>query len=271
MSAPTDAPPSRAGDGDASAWLAPFDPEAARSEQSAIREKIIEYAIVAFVVLFLAGYEWLRTLVQAPMHPVLITVFAACITVYCVIRIWLLGPRLRALKAGRQLWRLMSLDFAKLGERGFYLFDGILDTEGSLLGPVLVGPTGVFSLVIRTNLPTGKAFEKIDHLGVSTLRLGDRPAFADPLGQARNLAARLARFLADRGLPGVAVTPVLIFPGWRIGRKPEPDQRDVLVVSEQTLFSEIVAQPGSLEPKTLLSLCSALRAGFDAPQTPPVP
>jgi hypothetical protein len=202
------------------------------------------------------------------MHPVLITVFAACIAAYCLLRIGLLRPRLRALKAGRQLWRLMSLDFAKLGERGFYLFDGIADADGSLLGPVLVGPSGVFSLIIRSNPPTGRIFERIDHLASSTLRLGGRPAFADPLGQARGLGARLARFLDDRGLPGVPVTPVLIFPGWRIGKTPDPAERDVLVVSEKTLLAEIASLPDRLEPKEILGLCTVLRAGGASPDTP---
>jgi hypothetical protein len=235
-----------------------FDPALARGERAALRGKLTEYVIVALVVVFLAAYEWLRWVMRTELHPVWMTLFAVCIALYCVVRAWWLGGRLRALQAGQQLWRLMSVDFSKLGERGYYLFDGLMDGQGLPLGPVLVGPAGVFTLTVRTSPPSGRPFEKADHVDRTRLRLGGRPAFADPLGGARSAARRVAAFLESRGGAVVKVSPVLVLPGWRIGRKPAEEERDVLVVSEKTLATEVLAQPPRLEPKDILGLCEAL-------------
>lgn len=53
----------------------------------------------------------------------------------------------------------LVVDFSALGERGFYLFDGQRDTHGLPPGPVLIGPTGVFSLTVRTS-PHGPSVRK---------------------------------------------------------------------------------------------------------------
>lgn len=236
-----------------------FDPVLAHGERSALRGKLAEYVIVALVVAFLAGYEWLRWAMRTEIHPVWMTLFAICIGLYCLVRAWWLGARLRALQAGQQLWRLMSVDFSKLGERGYYLFDGLVDGQALPLGPVLVGPAGVFSLTVRTSPPSGRPFEKADHVDRSILRLGGRPAFADPLGGARSASRRVAAYLEGRGVAAATVCPVLLLPGWRIGSKPSAEaERDVLVVSERTLAVEVLARPPHLEPKEILQLCEAL-------------
>lgn len=235
-----------------------FDPALARGERAALRGKLTEYVIVALVVVFLAGYEWLRWFMRTELHPVWMTSFAVCIALYCVVRVWWLGSRLRGLQAGQMLWRLMAVDFSHLGERGYYLFDGLADAQGMPLGPVLIGPAGVFSLTVRTSPPTGRPFEKAQHVDRSDLRLGGRQAFANPLGGARTAARRVGAFLETRGAAVPQVTPVLVLPGWRIGSKPAEGERDVLVVSERTLATEILAQPHRLEPKGILTLCDAL-------------
>lgn len=232
-----------------------FDPHGAQSEQLSLRGKVIEYALVGLVAVFIAGYEWLRTILKDALHPMWMTALAACFVAYCTARIALLQPRLRALKAGRHFWELMALDFSRLGEKGYFLFDGLKDSQGVLLGPVLAGPSGVYSLAIRTNPPTGRVFEKINHLDGSTLRLGRRAAFADPLGQARLAARRVGLFLQERGIDGIALTPMLIFPGWKMGKSPSGEERDVLVANEKTLAHEVLSRPAILEPKEIQALC----------------
>jgi hypothetical protein len=236
-----------------------FDPALARGERAALRGKIIEYVIVALVVVFLAGYEWLRWAMRTELHPLWMTAFALCIAAYCGARVWWLGARVRALQAGQLLWRSMHVDFSLLGERGYYLFEAVVDRQGVPLGPVLIGPTGVFALTVRTSLPTGRPFEKADHVGRTELRFGGRPAFADPLGGARQAARRLAGHLMQLAGKETSVTPVLVLPGWRMGSKPPVAERDVLVVSETTLAREVLDWPVRIEPKEILRLCDLLK------------
>ncbi len=243
----------------AAEWEPLFDPQAARGEEYEARRKKIEYVVVSLVVIYLAGYEWLRWWMKTPVQPIWLTVFAACIVGYCLLRIGLLRLQSRARHAARYVWERLTPEFARLGERGFYVFEGLTDWQGALLGPILVGPSGVYSLSVRTTPPTGSFFEKVHHLDADTLRLGPRRAFADPLGSARRAARRVAVYLEQRGVPGAAVTPVLIFPGWRMGQVPPGGQRDVLVVNEKTLAAEVLGRSPALEPKDLLALTEALK------------
>ena len=236
-----------------------FDPALARGERAAVRGKMAEYVIVSLVVAFLAGYEWLRWVMRTELHPLWMTGFAACIALYCALRVWWLRSRLVALQAGQMLWRLMEVDFSQLGERGYYVFDGVLDGRGLPLGPVLIGPSGVYSLTVRHSPPTGRLFERADHVNRRELRLGGRPAFADPLGAARSSARRVSMFLDGVGVDGGTVVPVLVLPGWKLGVVPAAEERDVLVVSERTLASEVLALPQKLEPKSLVGLCEVFR------------
>jgi len=218
-----------------------------------------EYIIVALVVVFLAGYEWLRWVMRTELHPVWMTLFALCIALYCLAHVWWLRGRLRALQSGQLMWDLLAADFSQLGERGYFLFDGVVNEQGLPLGPVLIGPAGVFSVTVRHAPPSGRPFEKVDHIGRSELRVGGRAAFADPLGSARRAAQRVRTHLVSRGLEGVRVWPVLVLPGWRIGNKPEESERDVMVASESTLAAEVLRHPSVLEPKAILEVCEVLR------------
>lgn len=236
-----------------------FDPALARGERAAVRGKMAEYVIVGLVVAFLAGYEWLRWVMRTELHPLWMTAFAACIALYCALRIWWLRSRMVALQAGQMLWRLMEVDFSHLGERGYYVFEGVMDARGLPLGPVLVGPSGVYSLTVRNSPPTGRPFERADHVSRNELRLAGRPAFADPLGAARSASRRISTFLGGAGVEARLVVPVLVLPGWKLGSVPAAAERDVLVVSERTLASEVLARPVVLEPKDLLAVCEVLR------------
>jgi hypothetical protein len=243
-----------------------FDPALARNEVTQLKGKMLEYGVVGLVVIFIAAYEWLRRLVGLPQHLVWIVLFAAGIAAYCAVRIALLSRRLGALVGGENLWRSMRLDFESLGERGFYLFDGLKDSRGLSLGPILVGPTGVFSLNIRSNPRSGALFEKIDHVDAQSLLISGHPALADPLGQARASAERVRSWLKRGGVGEVPVTPMLIYPGWNLGRRPPDERRDVLVANERTLASEVLSCPRRLEPRDIIPICQALSAESTSPQ-----
>jgi hypothetical protein len=58
----------------------------------------------------------------------------------------------------------------------------------------------------------------------------------------------------------VPVTPMLIFPGWNLGRRPPDPGRDVIVANEKTLASEVLSFPRRLEPKDIIPVCQALSA-----------
>ncbi|MGI8602698.1 MAG: hypothetical protein ACR2OZ_06815 [Verrucomicrobiales bacterium] len=238
-----------------------FDPALARNEAAQLKGKVFEYAVVALVVIFISTYEWLRKLIGLPQQLMEITVFALAVAGYCALRIWLLWQRVRALQSAQRGWRMMEGDFESLGEHGFYLFDAVHDAAGSNLGPVIAGPTGIFSLSIRSNPRTGALFEKVEHVDARTVLIGGRPGLADPLRQARKAAAGVQSFLESQGLKDFPVTPILLYPGWKLARPPALEERDVIVTNEKTLASEVEDCPRILEPKHLIPICEALSGG----------
>ncbi len=235
-----------------------LDPITGRSELHQIKGRAVEYVVVMVFVSFLAGYEWLRWAFDIPYQPIWISVFALCIVGYALFRLMLLRPRVRVLEEGQQTWKMILVDFESLGHKGFLLFDGVTDLQGLELGPVLVGPSGVYSISIRSNAMEGKLFERIEHTDRETLLVGSRPALGDPLGQARVAAARLKRFLEANGAGGVPVQPIIAFPGWPLGGKPAAEERDVWVVNEQTLATEVLLAPGHLEPRDIILVSQVL-------------
>jgi hypothetical protein len=223
-----------------------------------LKGKALEYGIVALVVLFIGSYEWLRRFIGLPQQLVGITIFALALAAYCVARIWLLRRRISALQATTEPWEVIERDFNSLGEKGFFLFDELRDDAGVPLGVVIAGPTGVFVLNVRSNPPRGLPLEKIEQLDADTLLIGGRRALAKPLAHARQAAARVQQWFAARGLSNVPVTPLLIYPRWKIGARPA--QQDVIVANAQTFASEIQNAPQRLEPRDLIPVCELLAA-----------
>ena len=243
-----------------------FDPGKARDERAQLRGRMAEYAVVAAAVTFLAAYEWLRALIDLPQSPLWITFFAVLIVAYCAVRVTLLRPKLLAASMDGRTWEAFRQDFGGLGEHGYLFFASPADESGSSLGPVLVGPTGVYSICFRSNRPTGRLLEKVEAVDGDTLHVGGRPALGNPLGLARAMAGRLAHWLAAHGYDDVPVQAVLLYPGWTIGKQLPEAERDVLLANEKTFSVEVQSGPTQIQPRCLIGLGELLAQA--SPRTP---
>ncbi len=234
--------------------LSLFDESSSRERQTALTGRIAEYAIITLVVIIIAGMEIARWKFDAPPQPLIFSFVALCLTVYACTRVALIWRQLAVLRREQMARQNLRSAIDDICARGWLLFDGLSDPRGHLLGSVLAGPGGIFTLVPRFISHGGDLSEKVRQPDADTLMIGTHKLLADPLGQARRAARSLYEVLAAGGLETVAVQPVVVFPGWSVEPPPEGIDQDVWVISDRDIVTRFTHAPTVLEAKELIGV-----------------
>jgi hypothetical protein len=148
----------------------------------------------------------------------------------------------------------LRLAIDEICARGWLFFDGLTDMRGHLLGSVLAGPGGLFTIIPRFIARGSNLSEKVRQTDADTLMIGSHRILADPIGQARLAARSLYGVLADEGMETIAVRPVVVFPGWQIEPPPEDIEPDVCILSDRDLVARLTESPEVLEAKDLIGV-----------------
>ena len=245
-----------------------FDETLARQRRAALSGRVTEYVLVVVVFLLLAALECARAAWNTPPQPLLFVAVALMLGGYAAVRVAFIRRQMRQVKREENARRALRASLEAICGRGWVLFDGVVDHRGHLLGSILAGPGGLFTIIPRF-LPHGSDFgERVDHIDSTLVQAGGHPVLADPLGQARRAAAALRQLLAESDLADVPVQPVVVFPGWKMGQQPPAERRDVWVVSEQTLADEVTAAPVSLDAGTMIAVSVLLERCGQAEPAP---
>lgn len=234
--------------------LSLFDESSSRERQSALTGRIAEYAIITLVVIVIAGMEIARWKFDAPPQPLLFSFVAVCLTGYAATRVAFIWRQLSVLRREQNARQNLRSSIDDICARGWLLFDGLSDPRGHLLGSVLAGPGGVFTLVPRFLSHGGDLSEKVTQPDADTLMIGTQKVLADPLGQARRAARSLYEVLAADGLDTVTVQPAVVFPGWEIAPPPEGVEQDVWVLSDRDILTRFTQSPTVLEARDLIGV-----------------
>jgi hypothetical protein len=238
--------------------LSLIDDSHTRERESDIGGRIAEYAIISLVVLVIAGLEVARWVFKAPPQPLLFGFVAAGITLYAGVRIALLWRNLLALRRGQQSRQNLRAAIDEICSRGWLLFDGLTDGRGHLLGSVLAGPGGLFTIIPRFIARGGSASERVRLRSDGTLHIGDHTILADPTGHAQRAAHSLYEVLAAAGLETIAVQPVVVIPGWTVAPPEEGAADDVWVLSDTDLVPRLTQSPTVLEARDLIGVSMLL-------------
>jgi hypothetical protein len=235
-----------------------FDDSTTRERQSALTGRIAEYAIIALVVLVIAGLEIARWMFKAPPQPLLFGFMALCLTAYSGIRVVFIWRQVSVLRREQRARQSLHAAIEDICARGWLLFDGLANPRGHLLGSVLAGPGGVFTLIPRFIARGKDLTETVVWRDANTLTIGSHEVLADPIGQARRAAHALYEILAAEGLDTIGVQPVVVFPGWVIGRLPEGSDTDVWVLSDADIVPRFTQSPTVMEAKDLIAVSMLL-------------
>jgi len=234
--------------------LSLIDDSGPRVRESELGGRIAEYAIITLVVLVIAGLEVARWVFKAQPQPLLFGFVAAGITAYAAVRMALLWRQLLVVRRGQQSRQSLRAAIDDICARGWLLFDGIADNRGHLLGSVLAGPGGVFTLIPRFIARGGDASEKVTVQAGGTLCIGSHQVLADPVSQARRAARSLYEVLAAEGLDTIAVQPVVVIPGWNIAPPADGAEDDVWILSDTDIVPRLTQLPTVLEARDLIGV-----------------
>ena len=235
--------------------LSLLDDSSTRERQSALGGRIAEYSIITFVVIVIAGMEVARWKFDAPPQPLLFGFAAVCLSIYAAVRVGIILRELAVLKRESHARVSLRAAIEEVCARGWLLFDGLTDGRGYLLGSVLAGPAGVFTLVPRFLPRGGDLGETIRVTPEGVLMVGTHAIPADPPGQARRAARALYEVLAAAGMETVPVQPVVVFPGWKIEDAPRgQEEQDVWVLGDRDIASRFSQLPTQMEAKDVIGV-----------------
>jgi hypothetical protein len=235
-----------------------FDDSGTRERQSALTGRIAEYAIITLVVIVIAGMEVGRWAFNTPPQPALFSFVALCLAVYAALRVAFIWRQVAVLRREQQARQNLRLAIDDVCARGWLFFDGLTDPRGHLLGSVLAGPGGLFTLVPRFIARGRNLSEKVRRTDTDMLMIGSHQILANPIGQARRAAHSLYEVLSAEGIDTVAVQPAVVIPGWTIESSPgeaeEEEEPDVWILSDRDLVPRLTQAPAVMEAKDLIAV-----------------
>lgn len=218
-----------------------------------LNDHVLDYVMVGFGFCFLAVWEWLRRWLVLPFAAEVMTGAAVLMSGYCAFRIFRLRKEIRNLNQGEKGERRISELLTQLRRKRYVAFDDLLVGDSNV-DHVLVGPGGVFALETKACSVFGDGCVGVDEHGV--LRLSNKPAIGDPLGQAKRSARNVAKILQDRLRRESPVTPVLVFPGWSL--KSAKAETGVVVLNDGMITEFFESRPSVFSDDRITDICAHL-------------
>ncbi|MEY2486748.1 MAG: hypothetical protein QOH39_2396 [Verrucomicrobiota bacterium] len=216
-------------------------------------DKIVAYLLALLVAWMFALWQWIYKWTGSKPSPGVATLVAIVVTVYCVYRIWRFRTEFRNLNLAEKGERRVSEALTQLRRKRYVAFDDLVVT-GENIDHVLVGPGGIFAIETKAYSIFGNGCVGVDEAGV--LRLGNKAAFGDPIGQAMRCAQHVTKLLEDRTRKSHDVTPLLIFPGWTLKRAKA--DTGVVVLNDRSISEFFEALPRVFSDEQITWVCSHL-------------
>jgi len=216
-------------------------------------DKVVAYLLTFIIVWLFAFWQWIYKWTGQKPQPGFWTVVAILVSLYCVYRMWRLRAEFRHLNLGEKGERRVSEVLRELRYRDYITFDDLLLRDVNV-DHVVVGPGGVFAIETKAYSVFGNGSAGIDANGA--LQLGGKPAFKDPLKQARASAAQVSAELERYLRRKVWVEPFVVLPGWRID--PPSKETDVVVLNDKTISEFFGTRPEKLSRGEIREICTHL-------------
>lgn len=232
--------------------------ESVRKELDRILEDgVAGYVYYALAVWAVILWEFARRWLPGRLHVGILIFFATGISIYCGFRLWRLRRDIRNLKQADKAERHVSDLLRPLRGKDYVTFDDLMDESAgwkSNIDHVVVGPGGVFAIETKGYSVFGSGRVEIGKDAL--LRLSNREAYGDPLGQARSSARKIFQHLKSCMRQDFFVQPVLVFPGWQIAMP--KSESGVVVLNDGTIDEFFSARERVLTNAQITDICSHL-------------
>jgi hypothetical protein len=194
--------------------------------------------------IFLIGftiYNWLLwyQVIRLP-NPILFSVAAIGISVYCFFRMIKVVKLLRSLRLGRDGERAVGQTLEALRKKGYRIFHDLVG-ENFNLDHVIISEHGVFSVETKTYSKPAKGGCKINYNGDGISINGHKPdkkIIIQVLAQKSWLERQIATITGLK----VSVKPIVVFPGWYIDNH-QHNKNELWVLEPKALPTYIENSP----------------------------
>lgn len=175
-------------------------------------DKVLVPALLAFVMLYVAGTDWFRYFYPLKSMPWVTTLMALGVIGYAAWQFFKHWPKVQAMKLAEDGEKAVGQHLEALRAAGYSVFHDLIG-DGFNVDHVIVGPAGVFTIETKAWSKPAKGAAEITFDGDSLLAAGREPD-RNPVIQAKAQANWLRQILAESTGKTYSVWPVVLFPGW---------------------------------------------------------
>lgn len=219
-------------------------------------DHIFAPAILALMMIIMAGMEWFRYWTAAKPNPVIYTGVAVMAVAYAAIKIWRASKRLTPLKLGRDGERVVAEHLEWLRRKDFVVFHDVPNGDANV-DHVLIGPQGVFTIETKTHSKPLRGECKITVANGEVFANGQR-VDRNPVVQAKAQARWLGNFLRESQFQPF-VWPAVVFPGWYV-ESFDMAAEGIWVLETKALTKFIENEPTRHSLDEVKAMASALRS-----------
>lgn len=210
--------------------------------------------VVAFVMVVIAGLEWVRYLLKLPPAPVTFTLIAVPVIAWAGLKARKGFATAEQLRLGRNGERAVAQYLEWFRTKDFFVFHDVPCGDANI-DHVLIGPRGIYAIETKTlSKPTrGECKITYDETGV---RANGRLLERNPIVQAQAQARWLHNFLLESQFK-CFVQPVVVFPGWFV-QAPDKKSTDVWLLEPKAVDAFVERQRPTLQTDQVKAMASAL-------------
>jgi Nuclease-related domain len=182
---------------------------------------------------------------------------ASLASIYCAFRVFRLRRDVKNLTQADKAERHVSDLLRRLRDKDYVTFDDLMDESAgwkSNIDHVFVGPGGVFAIETKGYSVFGNGRIEVGKDGL--LRLSNKEAYGDPLGQACSSATKVSKHLERCLRQNFSVQPVLVFPGWDIAMP--KSESGVVLLNDGTIGEFFSSRERVLSNEQIRDICSHL-------------
>jgi hypothetical protein len=218
-------------------------------------DKILAPLLMAVLMLYVAGMDWLRYYFPSTSLPWPSTLVAVIALGYAAWQFIRNRPKLKALRLAEEGEKIVGQHLEGLRSQGYAVFHDLMG-EGFNVDHVIIGPAGIFTIETKTWSKPVQGSPKITFNGETLLAAGREPD-RNPAIQAKAQASWLQRLLAESTGKSYPVRPVALFPGWFI-EDSRPSRKDLWVLEPKALPSFLANEKAQLPPEDIALASSHL-------------
>ncbi len=186
--------------------------------QSLVFEKLYSYGAMVMVLWVLTIFEWIQHFRSAPPAPVPVTVLAAGVTLFVLIRGYGILRQARRYRQGMHGEMAVGEYLDRLRAKGYRVFHDIPDAAGNI-DHVIICDRGVFTVETKTMSKPVKGDPIVTYDG-SAVSVDGSAANDRPIAQALAQASKLRKILKESTGHDYDVQPTVVYPGWYVEALP---------------------------------------------------